>query len=170
MWFWYEAISLFSAHINGGGKSWSVTRFFLQILPKLHFISTQWSEGALHLLLSQPVGREFEPGLVLEFFCVSLPLGRGFDPLLRYTFFAISVSRKISRCLAGVLFVMNCVLWYLNVIRLVFHVNALILMLLIPSCSVLVTDKYISLVKEVDVMLIRVRNIILALLVKTIWS
>ena len=30
-------VLLFSAHINGGGKSWSVLRFFLQILPNLHF-------------------------------------------------------------------------------------------------------------------------------------
>ena len=60
-------------------------------------------ESALHLLLSQLVGRGFEPGLVLEIFRVSQPVGRGFDPLLRHTFFAISVSRKISRCLAGVL-------------------------------------------------------------------
>ena len=35
---------LFSAHINGGRKSRPVMRFFLQILPKLHFISTPWSE------------------------------------------------------------------------------------------------------------------------------
>ena len=33
----------------------------------------------------------------------SQPVGRGFEPLLRHTFFAISVSRKISRCSAGVL-------------------------------------------------------------------
>ena len=49
------------------------------------------------------VGPGFEPGLELEFF-VSQAEGRGFEPLLRHNFFAISMSRKISQCLAGVLF------------------------------------------------------------------
>ena len=41
-------------------------------------------------------------------FFVSQPAGRGFEPLLRHTFFAKSVSRKISRCLAGVLLYILC--------------------------------------------------------------
>ena len=42
---------LFSAHINGGEKSWSVMRFLKQILPKLHFISIPWSEVHVTKLL-----------------------------------------------------------------------------------------------------------------------
>ena len=44
------------------------------------------------------------PGCCLKFFRVFQPVGRWFDPFLRHTFFAIRVSRKISRCLAGVSF------------------------------------------------------------------
>ena len=55
----------------------------------LHYI-----EGsALHLLLSQPVGRGFEPGS-------------------SHTFFAIRLSRKISRCLAGVLFMIRILFFF----------------------------------------------------------
>ena len=82
-----------------GEENHYLWRFFLQILPKLH--SIEWS-ATLHLSLSQPVCRGFETGWCLKFFRVSQP-GRGFDPLLRHTFFAIKVSRKISRCLEGVL-------------------------------------------------------------------
>ena len=66
--------------------------FFLQNLPKLHFISTPWSDllaiVTTELLqfwwLSQVVGTGFEPGLVLEFF--SQRVGCGWEPLLRHTF------------------------------------------------------------------------------------
>ena len=44
-WFdvWPLITIIFRPH-KLGGKSWSVMRFFLQILPKLHFISTSWSD------------------------------------------------------------------------------------------------------------------------------
>ena len=58
----------------------------------MHFVQLWW--------LSQVVGPGFEPGLMLDFF-VSQPVGRGFEPLA--ILFA-SVSRKMSRCLAGILF------------------------------------------------------------------
>ena len=61
--------------------------FSLQILPKLHFISTPWNE--VHFTYCFPsqwvVGSN--PGWCLKFFRVSQPVGRGFDPLLRHTFF-----------------------------------------------------------------------------------
>ena len=66
--------------------------FFLQILPKLHFISTPWSD------LLAVVTTE-----LLQLWWLSHVVGPGFEPLLHHTFFAINVSRKISRCLAGVL-------------------------------------------------------------------
>ena len=55
----------------------SCDAFFLQILPKLRFISAPWSDFlgivTTELLqlwwLSQVVGPGFEAGLVLEFFC-----------------------------------------------------------------------------------------------------
>ena len=60
--------------------------FFLQILPKLHFISTPWSE--VHFTYCFPsqwvVGSN--PAWCLKFFRVSQPVGHGFDPLLRHTF------------------------------------------------------------------------------------
>ena len=53
--------------------------FLLQILPKLHFISTPWSDFLAIVTtelfqlwwLSQVVGPGLEPGLVLAFFCFS---------------------------------------------------------------------------------------------------
>ena len=110
---------LFSAHINGGGKSSYVMRFFykfcqtelaLQSAKQLHFISTPWSDllaiittELLQLWwLSQVVGPGFEPGLVLEIFCFRASRSWVRTSPSPY-FFAISVSRKISRCLAGVL-------------------------------------------------------------------
>ena len=90
-----------------GGKSWSVTRFFYTNSAKapLCLHSIEWR--ALHLLLSQPVGRGFEPGLVREIFS-GFPASRSWvrsspSPY----FFAIRVPRKISQRLAGVLFVSN---------------------------------------------------------------
>ena len=102
-----------------GRKIMICDAFFLQILPKLHLISTVWSDllaiVTTELLplwwLSQVVGPGFEPGLALDFF-VSQPVGRGFEPLLRHTFFAIGVSRKISWFLAGVLCFIHIVLEY----------------------------------------------------------
>ena len=54
------------------------------------------------------------PGWCLKFFRVSQPVGRGFDLLLRHTFFAIRVSRKISRCLPGVLFEFKLFLLFIS--------------------------------------------------------
>ena len=94
---------------------------FLQILPKLHLITPYFS-------LRAPVGSAsawqtrshgFEPVLVLEFFFVSQPVGRGFEPLLRHTFFVTSVSRKTSRCSAGVLLTMES--FSKSVINYAFH-------------------------------------------------
>ena len=65
----------------------------------MNFVQLWW--------LSQVVGPVFEPGLVLEFFC--FPASRSWvrtspSPY----FFAMSMSRKISRCLAGVLLKLQC--------------------------------------------------------------
>ena len=99
-----------------------MTRFFFLISPKVYFISTPsmhlvqilWLNQVVHLVqfwwLSQAVVPGSETGLVLELFFVSQLVGRGFEPLLRHTIFAISMSRKISRCLAGVLYyILECI-------------------------------------------------------------
>ena len=59
-------------------------RFFLQILPKLHFITPYFSHrGPVGSAFAwQTRGHGFEPVLVLEIFFVSQPVGRGFEPLL----------------------------------------------------------------------------------------
>ena len=80
-------VVIFRPH-KWGRKIMICDAFFSQILPKLHFTSTPLS--ALHFLLSQPVGRGFEPGLVLEIFRVSQPVGRGFEPGLVLELFRVS--------------------------------------------------------------------------------
>ena len=91
--------------------------FFLQILPKLHFITPYFRHRCPVGSASawQTRGHGFEPVLVLDIFFVSQPVGRLFEPLLRHTspLFAISVSRKISRCSAGVLLLLYCNLCFL---------------------------------------------------------
>ena len=93
-------------------------RFLKKILPKLYLSPPRGVKcnSLVYLLAivtteflqlwwpSQVEGLGFEPGLVLELLFVSPPVGRGFELFLRHTFFALSVSRNISRCLAGVLF------------------------------------------------------------------
>ena len=103
---------LFSAHVNGGGKSWSVMHFLLQILPKLHFISIPLSEvlavvttELLQLWWLSGCSSRVRTRAGAWVFFVSQPVGRGFEHLLHHTFFATSVSRKTSQCLVGVLFV-----------------------------------------------------------------
>ena len=65
-------------------------RFFLQIPPKLHFISTLWNDllaivtTELLQLRWLVIGPGFEPGLILEIFFVSQSVGRGLEPLLRH--------------------------------------------------------------------------------------
>ena len=61
---------LFSAHINGGGKLWSVLRFLLQILPTLHFYSlhlvsrlTRHRGTVSSASTCEARGHGFEPGL-----------------------------------------------------------------------------------------------------------
>ena len=66
-------VLLFSAHINGGGKLWSVTSFFFftnSAKTPFHLHSIEWS--ALHLLLSQPVGSN--PGLCWNFSMLSFAI------------------------------------------------------------------------------------------------
>ena len=49
----------------------------------------------------QTRGHGFEPVLVLEIFLVSQPVGRGFEPLLRHSFFCNKRAAKIIPVLSG---------------------------------------------------------------------
>ena len=60
---------------------------FLQILPKLQFISTPWSEVHFTYCFPSQKAVGSNSGWCLKFFRVSQPVGGGFDPLLRHTFF-----------------------------------------------------------------------------------
>ena len=77
--------------------------FFLQIVPKLHFITPYFSHrGPVGSPSAwQTRGHGFEPVLVLEIFLVSQPVGREFEPLLRHSFFCNKRAAKNIPVLSG---------------------------------------------------------------------
>ena len=84
-----------------GEENHDLWRVFLQILPKLHFISAPSSEVHFtYCFPSQVVGSN--PGVLGIFSCFPASRSWARSSPSPY-FFAIRVSRKISRCLAGVL-------------------------------------------------------------------
>ena len=80
--------------------------FFLQILSKLHFITPYFGHrgpvGSASAWQTRDHG--FEPVRNLNFFLFLSQYIVGSNLSFAILFFAISVSRKISRCSAGVMF------------------------------------------------------------------
>ena len=71
--------------------------FFLQILTKLHFNSTPWSNVYFTYCFPSQCVVDSNPGWCLNFFRVSQLVGRGFDHLVRHTLFCNKrVAENIS--------------------------------------------------------------------------